>query len=219
MSDPATLAEVFSFVNSVHEQCRNLIRDTARLLRDNHQLYLDHKKAWDYCSKPNDRFLEQEYSMVRRFCCTFLPADNTQHAAVFLLEFFHPHRLITPSLTFGSLDPGEHGYGAIDRWASYHAVTVSERRESAGCVVNNGPIAIVTGKPPKEFPQAALVRVPLESITDQPALERIVVSPLAAMLRGCWDEALKVLEGVRIEPWPSDQVDTSDEEAIEPEQA
>ncbi len=207
-----SIADVLNFVDSFHQQCRNMVRDTVRLLRDTHQIYLTHHKGWDYAAKPNDRFLEQECSSVRQTWSTFLPTGDVQRGALFCFDFFRPNRRVTPALIYGGVYPGSAAFDAVDRWATFYTIADAEKGESSVTVTHDGPIAVVTGTTPERFEEATLVRVPLETITDQPALERIVISPLAALLQGKRSEAIASLAGVTTEMWPSPQAEIIDEE-------
>lgn len=214
-----SIAEVLNFVNSFYEQCGNLVRDTVRLLRDKHQIYLTHKKAWDYVIKPGDHFLEQDYGSVRRTWLTYVPDGNAERGALFYFEFFHPHRRVTPALIYGAVSPGGAGFDSADRWASFYTITDPEKGDASVFVTFDGPIVMVTGAIPERYEESLLVRVPLETITDQLALERIVVRPLAALLRGMRSEAINLLGGVTTERWPTVRAGTPEEEENEPEEA
>jgi hypothetical protein len=214
-----SIAEILNFVNSFHEQCGSLVRDAVRLLRDKHQIYLTHKRAWDYATKPGDHFLEQDYGSVRRTWLTYVPDGNTERGALFYFDFFHPHRCVTPALIYGEVYPGVAGFDSADRWASFYTTTDAEKGDASVSVAFDGPIVVVTGTMPKRYEESMLVRVPLETITDQLALERIVVHPLAAMLRGKRSDAISLLSNVTTDPWPTARVGTTEEEENEPEEA
>ncbi len=207
-----SMGMILNFVNSFHEQCRNMVRDAVRLLRDEHQVYVTHEPAWDYAVKPNDRFLAQEYSMVRRAWATFLPGGDIQRGAIFVFDFFHPRRPVEPSLIFGTVYPGSTSFAAADRWASYNTIVDPEKRDQPVTVDHDGPFTVVSGTMPQRFEESVLVRVPLEGITDHQALQRMVVSPLAALLRGERAAAKDLLSTVPTEPWPAVQVGSTEEE-------
>lgn len=214
-----SIAQVLNYVNSFHDQCRNMVKDAIRLLRDNHQLYLTHRESWDYAVKPNDRFLTQDYSSVRRAWATFVPSGDIKRGAIFFFDFFHPRSLVTPSLIFGTVDPGNSGFDAADRWASYNIIVDAEKGEQSVTLSHDGPLAIVKGSMPKRFEESTLVRVPLEAITEQQVLERIIVEPLAALLKGERATAVDLLSGLPTELWPSLQTGPTDEEEDDSEQA
>lgn len=214
-----SLATVLNYVNSFHEQCRNMARDTVRLLRDNHQLYLAHRQRWDFAAKPNDHFLTQDCSSVRRAWTTFVPSGDSQRGAIFVFDFFRPHKLVIPSLIYGAAYAGSDGFDSGDRWATYNVIVDAEKGDQAVTVRHDGPIAIVTGAMPKRFEESAMVRVPLEAITDQDALEKMVVEPLAALLHGERATAIDLLTSVPTEVWPSIQAGSTEEEEDDSEQA
>lgn len=213
-----TIADVLNFVNSFYGQCRNIVLDTVRLLRDNSRIYLVHKKEWDYTRKPGDRFLETEISCIRNAWSTYLPTGEIQRGALFYFEFFHPHRQIGPSLMYGSVNPGNMGFDVVDRWASYYTTHSVDARDGTLAVSHSGPIAVINGKMPKRFEEAMLVRVPLEAICNQQALETMVVAPLAALLRGSQEGALACLQGVPTVQWPSFVSSETEEDEDESEQ-
>lgn len=220
MSDQTpSIATILNFVNSFHEQCRNMVRDAVRLLRDNHQLYITHREAWDYAYKPNDRFLTQQYSSVRRAWATFVPNGDLQRGAIFFFDFFHPQILVKPSLIFGAVCPGSGGFDSLDRWTPCKVIEDVETADASSAVTCEGPITIVTSTMPNRFAEAAVVRVPLEAITDQAALEKMVVEPLAALLRGERPTAIELLGSVPTEVWPSVQAGPTEEEEDDSEQA
>lgn len=214
-----SVADVLKFVNSFHEQCRNMVRDAVRLLRDKHDIYLTHNRAWDYVSKPNEHFLEHDYSTVRRTWTTFFPSGDVSCGALFYFEFFHPNRYVEPALMYGALQPGSAGIEIADRWAAYYTTVDVETDQPTVTVTHDGPIAVVVGAMPKRFEEATLVRVPIETITDQTALETIVVRPLTELLRGNRAEAIAALVGQTTEYWPSSKTTLIDEEENDSEQA
>lgn len=217
VDQPPSLAQIINFVNSLYQQCRDIIRDTVRILRDDEQICLAHKKTWDYTFGPNDRFLEQDCSLVRRCWSTFLPTENVQRGALFDIEFWRVNQLVTPALTYGALNPGVVGFTAADRWAPYNTTFYAETGTGKIAVTHNGPIAVLTGEMPNYFEEATIVRVPLESLVDQASLRRCVVLPLAALLKGRQQEALALLEGVTTELWPCKPTNVLEEETADPE--
>lgn len=222
MNQPASsIADVLNFVNSFHEQCRNLVRDAVRILRDESRIYLTRKSSWDYADKPNDRFLDQDCSCIRRCWSAFIPSGDISRGALFHFEFFHPHRRVTPALMYGAFDPGPSGFDSVDRWAAFYATTDVEKGLSTVRVSHDGPITVVTGSAPKRFVEVELIRVPLELITDQSALSTTVVAPLAALLLGDRAGAIDRLASVATEHWPSALTTAVEEETEEddPEQA
>jgi len=120
---------------------------------------------------------------------------------------------------YGSVDSGNAGFDAVDRWITWKTITDVEKRAADISINHDGPITIVTGAMPKTFLESMVVRVPIETIVDQPALEAIIVSPLAALLRGDCQGANNLLKDVTTELWPSTQLNVSEEETDEPEQA
>ncbi len=202
---PPTLAEVFNFINSVHDQCRNLLHDTVRFLRDSSQIYLNRKKEWDWCKKPNDRYLDQEFSLIRRTQSTYLPAPggDIHCGALFSFEFFHPRRPITPQLLYGTLNPGDAGFSSCERWTTYYTIVDVEQGKDSSTVESNGKIAVVKGTFPRTFVESHLVCVPLDSITDEATLTQIVVEPLTDLLRGDHGKALERLDQIETLSWPS----------------
>lgn len=220
MSDQVTsIGQVLGFVNSFHERCRNMIRDTVRMLREESSIYLQRNYKMEYCDKPNDRFLDQECSMVRRSWCVYVPTNEIRRAALFYIEFCHPHRYVTPALIYGAMSYGDADFSAVERWAAHKLIIETEKRDPSVTVTFNDPITIVTGAMPLRFEEAACVRVPLESIADEAALKRIVVAPLSALLRGSQAEAASLLSGVQTEHWPSATSAAVDEDETDPEQA
>jgi len=206
MNDKKTsIAEVLNFVNSFHEQCRNMVRDAVRLLRDDHQIFLSHGKTWDYTNKPNDRFLDQDYSMIRRTWSIFIPSGEIVRGACFNFEFFRPNYQMSPALIYGAASPGNKGFSELGRWTHFYTTEDAEKGGQNIKLDQDGPIAVVTGTMPRQFEESAFVRVPLEAITDQGALLRMVVSPLAALLKGNRSEAIQLLSNVPTELWPSGQ--------------
>lgn len=214
---PPSLARVMNFINSLHQQCRDVIRDTIRLLRDDHQICLAHTNAWDYCIKPNDRFLEQSCSVVQRCWSTFIPTEDNGRGVLFDIEFCRVNQLLTPALLYGAVDPGAAGFGAVSRWASYNTTHYAELGTANLVISHKGPIAVLAGRMPDYFEEANLVRVPLESIVDQDALRRIVVTPLALLLHGKHEEVLASLQGVTTETWPCKPINVPEVESDEPE--
>lgn len=217
-ADTPTLAQVFNFLNSFHEQCRNLVRDAVRLVRDERGIFLTHKKEWDYAAKPNDRFLDQDYSCVRRCWMPFIPAADVSRGALFHFEFFHPKRPVTPALMYGTVDPGTEGFENMDRWAAHDSIAHAEQGESTVTISDNGPLTIVRSERPGRFKEAVFVRVPLESIVDHAALVQHVVHPLLALLCGDWEDAKRCLSETQWERWPLTTMAAPDDEEDESEQ-
>lgn len=212
----SSLAQVFTCVNSVYEQCRNLTRDAVRLLRDNEGIFLNQIKAWDWASRPNDHFLEQEFSCIRRCWLNYTVGGGPpQQGALFLFEFFNPHRPVIPSLLFGVGDAGSAEFDSLDRWATVHTILDAERGDPKYTIDQDGPLAMVITCEQKRCPHITLVQVPLESISNQSELERVVVRPMAALLKGDRASAKSLLEHVPVIPWPIRGVDAVAEEEDE----
>ena len=125
----------------------------------------------------------------------------------------------TRRLSSVPVGPGSIDWGPVDRRASSSIVIDAEKGEQSVTVSHDGPLTIINGAMPDRFKESAFVNVALEAITDQPALERIVVAPLAALLRGERTVAIDLLRNIPTVLWPSVQAGPTEDEEDDTEQA
>jgi len=201
--DEATLQEVFEYVEDVYRQTRLLIKDAVRELRRETSCHFEHQRNWDYAWRENEHFLDGHYGCVRKALMTFVPEGDLDRGLLLLVNFVHRGRPIVPALMYGAVEPGPSGFDAIDRWASYHTIQHTEEGREGLAANRDGPLTVVTCDLENHFPRSVLARVPLESIGDTEALQRVVTGPLIALLRGDEDEARRLLADVVTIDWPS----------------
>jgi len=211
MSDDrvATLQDVFEYLQDVARQSRRIIEDAAEALRKETGCYFEHMRRWDYVIKPNDHFLETRFGTSRAWV-TYAPREKLL-TALFYIQFYGKPPVV-PALMYGSLDLGKRSVDKIDRWAPYNTVRDVERGKKGIKAEQDSPFSIVTSARKDCFSEARLVRVPLESITSQDDLQRIVVKPLAALVHGKVAEARELLKGVETIEWPPRFAETEEQE-------
>jgi hypothetical protein len=209
----ATLQDVFEYIRQVTRQSQLIIMDAVEALRRETKCYFKHMDTWDYVERPNVHFLDMERLSISRVWVTFVPEGMPLLGALFYIHSFQAKQLLEPALMFGALDPGgDKGFDEIDRWAAYYTITDVEGGQACAQAIQDGPSITVTNTRPGCFAKARLVRVPLESIASSDDLQRIVVKPLVALVRGEVEEAKKLLEGVRTMPWPTGFAGAEDQE-------
>ena len=212
---PITMYEVFEYVWEVSKQTGRLIQDAAEALYKETRCYYKHMRAWDYTAKPNQHFLKTQFGISRAWV-TYVPEGELPLAALFYVHFFNSRYQFEPALMYGSLDPGPgKDFEQVNRWASWYMITDVERKKEGTQVAVDGPFSIVTSTKENRFKEAWLVRVPLESLTSWEDLQRIVVSPLAALVRGEVEEARELLQDVETIQWPFRFAEADEEEEEE----
>jgi len=211
MSDDrvATLQEVFEYLQDVARQSRRIIEDAVEALRKETECYFEHMRAWDYVTKPNDHFLETRFGTPRAWV-TYVPRENLL-AALFYIQFYGKPPVV-PALMYGSLDLGKRSIDKIDRWAPFNTIRDVERSRKGIKAEQDPPFSIVTSRRKDCFSEARLVRVPLESITSWENLQRIVVKPLVALVRGDVEEARALLQEIETIQWPIGFAGTEEQE-------
>ncbi len=213
-----TLQGVFSYVEEVYRNCRLMIMDAAHELKMATGCYFEHVYKWDYVSRPNEHFLnsDQRYSASRCWV-SYVPKGELKRGVVFSIQF-HAKRVVEPTLIFGSF-LWEPSYSEADyRWAPYHAVVLAEEDRKDVVTVDEGEVFTkVCGQGTNYFTDALLVRIPLEAINDTAALKRIVVDPLAAMVKEDNDKAAEQLADIRI-PWPVGVSEPEEAEDVDEEE-
>ena len=207
------LQDVFSYLLDVTRQCQRLVQDSVEALSRETGCYFEHMKTWDNVVRPTDHFLDRSFSAVPRVWLTYVPRGNLKLAVLFYFQFFHTNYQVTPALMYGTLDPGpDQDFDDIDRWASWAAIVRTEQGKEGISAELDDPFRVVNCTWKKFFLRARLVRVPLESITSWEDLQRIVVKPLTALVRGEAEEARELLNGVETIPWPAYLDKTEDQE-------
>lgn len=215
-----TLQQVLVYVADVFRNSRLMIQDAARELRNATKCHFEHFGKWDYTWRPNEHFLyEDQNGFTSRAWIAYIPNGELCRGAMFYLEFYGTQSVVEPALMYGSFDLGSKAPEAVNRWALPHTIIRAEEQHPTVTVQKHSVLTTVLGTGEESFPEAVLVRVPLESIRDMDCLRRIVVAPLAALVRGNNDEAVKLLEGVRTIPWPVEMRVTKESDEDEQEQA
>jgi hypothetical protein len=189
-----------------------IIRDAVEGLSQETRCYFEHRRQWDYAQKPNDHFFETQFA-VSRVWIAFVPEGTLSLGAIFYLQFYHGQRFVTPAMMYGSIDPGiDKSFDDLDKWALTLTRLIQhvEQGKDDSTLAHDGPLNYVTSGRRDCLSEARLVRVPLESITSRDDLQRIVIKPLAALVRGEVEEAKALLKDVETEQWPSHIIQVED---------
>jgi hypothetical protein len=214
----ASLEEVFYYIQDVYKQCQSIAKDTADSLRKETQCYFEHKKEWDFSRRPGEHFLSRDFFATSKVWLTYVPVGNLDLAALLYFQFFHSKLDIQSAMMYGSLAPLEIGnFEDIDRHASYRMIRYTEEGWEGFDYKIDGKITIVTSTKENHFPEAHLVRVPLESIRGTDDLNRIVIKPLSELLKGNIEKTRELLDNIDTIEWPilHDVSFEEDEEEIE----
>lgn len=211
--NPPTLQDVFTYVESVYRNCRLMIQDSVHELRIATKCHFEHVYKWDYTQKASDHFLIDGPSCPSRCWVTYRPIGELGRGVLFSLQFHAVKRVVEPSLIFGSVLIGPNGQDTLNRWVAFNSIVHAEEGRPGIKVSKGDPLVTVAGDGVNIFSEAVLVRVPLESLHDTDSLQRIVVAPLASLVRGDRAGAERELAGITTLPWP---VETSEAEESEP---
>ncbi|MCP4537484.1 MAG: hypothetical protein GY832_10090 [Chloroflexi bacterium] len=197
-----TLYDVFKYTWEVGRQTRLMIREAAIALHKETQCHFKHMRAWDRTMKPSEHFLQTQFGISRAWV-TFVPQGALSLASLFYVQFYYGKHPVVPALMYGSLDPGAgKAFDKVDQLASFYTILDVEREEDGVSVKLDAPFSIVTSMKNDRYKEARLVRVPLESITSKEDLYRIIVNPLAALVRDEVEQARELLQEVETIQWP-----------------